>query len=360
MAEQNEPDHGRGQGSIEPLSPLVKAYIDKQVENAIKQHDESQTKGKKWRNSWRSAGPITKVSFVMTAAIAVATIAYTLIAWGQYCAMQRIATDNSKQAQELINAATQMKNAGWTFSGAAMGINNANWNAASKLQDQATQVARSADAAKDAAIIAQKELTLSERPWIEVNNLKIIDPLTIDNTGKISTSVDIEAKNIGKTPALDTSLRVAFGTGTEKDIEVVKRLCSGPDVTKPFEVKQTIFPDQPISKGLYYGVNKNIGEDWFPAPSLGPHTYRIPRSIVGCICYRSIFTKNLYTTGFTYYLFPGYPIDDIPAVRFNPDTGRATTFPPRSNRFDGVNQMQIPPQLIKVFPAPYSQSLPMN
>lgn len=162
MTEQNDTDQGGDQAFIEQLSPLVKAYIDKHVENAIKQHEESQTNGNKWRNSWRSASPITKGSFIMTAAIAGATIAYALIAWGQLHAMRTIAGDNSKQTQELIGAATQMKNAGWVFSGAAQGINNAGWNAVGKLNAQAESTSKVAHAAASqskntAALVAAQQ-----------------------------------------------------------------------------------------------------------------------------------------------------------------------------------------------------------
>jgi hypothetical protein len=201
MTQQENPDQGEGQASIEPLSPLVKAYIDKQVGNAIKQYDATQTKGKKWRNSWRSESPVTKGSFIMTAAIAVATIAYALIAWGQYCAMQKIATDNSKQAQELINAATQIKNAGWTFSGAAIGINNVGWNGVGKLQDQVNQLRVSMQQ-------SQAFFNLQNRPW-----LFFIPGAVQPDLASKEVLLTSRVQNFGMTPVPSAWTRVHYEIG---------------------------------------------------------------------------------------------------------------------------------------------------
>jgi hypothetical protein len=212
MVEQGHPDHGGGQADKDPLSPLVKAYIDKQVENATKQHDESQAKGKKWRNSWRSASPVTKGSFIMTTAIAVATIAYALIAWGQYRAMKKIATDNSQQTQELINAANQMKNASWTFSGAAQGINIAVWNAVTQLGIQADASKTQAEASKTLAGVtakqwtANRELIESQRASISVSFGKVLNPITFHD-GSPSIVFSILVQNAGAIKATHIIIR---------------------------------------------------------------------------------------------------------------------------------------------------------
>lgn len=245
MPEQEEPNQGKGQASIEPQSPLVKAYIDKQIENAIKQHDESQAKGKRWRNSWRSASPITKGSFIMTTAIAGATIAYALIAWGQYCAMQRIASDNSNQTRELIDAANQMKNAAWNFKGSAQGIDGNIGNAVGKLQTQTEQTgklvdesrrqeanterqfqitsgtsqqqfestlgqmeasnqetARLVNTAEQQANIAADTLKKSQRPWVNAESF-MLDTHTYPPQGRFYIQGELTVKNTGPSIATE-------------------------------------------------------------------------------------------------------------------------------------------------------------
>src|SRR5450631_908666 len=142
MTEQIQSAQSGDQPDPQSPSSLLKAYVDQQVEHAVSHHYESEHKGKKWRNSWRAASPITKGSFIMTAGIAAATIAYAVIAGWTLHVMRGIAADNSQQAQQLIDAANQIKRAGWTFSGAAMGTNNAVWGAVGKLGEQSKSTQR--------------------------------------------------------------------------------------------------------------------------------------------------------------------------------------------------------------------------
>jgi len=151
MSEQDHPDEGEDQPETETPSLLVKAYIDQQIKNAIKQQEEAQHHKKKWRNSWRSASPITKASVILTAAVAASTIAYAYIAWRQLGAMRKISEDNAAQTEKLIEAANEMKSAAWTFSGAAIGINNANWNAVNQLNAQEKSLEASRHSSEEAA-----------------------------------------------------------------------------------------------------------------------------------------------------------------------------------------------------------------
>ena len=69
------------------IPPLIKAYVDQEVGKAKEAEGRAQTK--RWKNSWRSASPITKGSFMLTAAVALATIAYAIIAGFQLSAMKK-------------------------------------------------------------------------------------------------------------------------------------------------------------------------------------------------------------------------------------------------------------------------------
>lgn len=159
--------NGANQDRADPESiPVLKAYIEQQVQIALKQYEDSQPKRKKWRNSWRSASPITKGGLILTSFVALATIANAIVAWRTLDAMKSISADNTQQTQKLLDSANQIKNAGWVFSGAAIGINNANWGAVGKLQAQVDQVRRSADASREALHISQRAYIADEGPII--------------------------------------------------------------------------------------------------------------------------------------------------------------------------------------------------
>lgn len=204
MPDQEYSDGGEDRTHSDPLSPPVKAYIDNQVETAVKRHDESQSRGKKWRNSWRSASPITKGSFIMTAAIAVATIAYAIIAGCQLHTMRQIADDSSRQTQSLIGAATQIQNAGWTFSGAAQGINNAGWSAVGKLQEQANNFKESAEATQNSLIVSEHAYLIPIGANID-NSLRAL-MLSVINIGHLPSTA-------GKMTLFEMTVR----RGTETD-----------------------------------------------------------------------------------------------------------------------------------------------
>jgi hypothetical protein len=116
--------------------------------------------------------------------------------------MKVISSDNTQQTQKLIDAATQIKNAGWTFSGAAQGINNAGWNAVGKLKLQADQTSRSATAAEDAVKATQTQMRLDQRAWIAAAEPVFV----INETSPISATVSI--RNVGKTPGAQVSSKL--------------------------------------------------------------------------------------------------------------------------------------------------------
>jgi hypothetical protein len=78
MPDQRDDDNCGEAAGGELLPPLLKTYIDQQIQK-FSESDERSRK-KKWKNSWRSASPITKGTFILAAAVAVATVAYSFIA----------------------------------------------------------------------------------------------------------------------------------------------------------------------------------------------------------------------------------------------------------------------------------------
>jgi hypothetical protein len=190
MAEQNDSE-ARGYGSDDnPLSGLVKTYIDEQVKNAVKQHAEPSPKRKKWRNSWRAASPLTKASMMLAAGVAVATIGYTIAAWRTLKVMKEISKDSSAQTAQLIDAANQIKSAAWQFKGSTQGIDGNLGNAVVTLQTQADNSKKSLQASID-------NFHLDQRAWVGIN--EIATPPQI-HPG-LNLAPTIFASNTGKTPA---------------------------------------------------------------------------------------------------------------------------------------------------------------
>jgi hypothetical protein len=97
MPKQNEFSDG---STDEPIPPLLKAYIDRQVQESYKQNPDTR---KRFKNSWKSASPITKGSFIMTLFIAAATIAYAAIAWRQLAKM----SETNRITQAALDRANQ-------------------------------------------------------------------------------------------------------------------------------------------------------------------------------------------------------------------------------------------------------------
>jgi hypothetical protein len=120
--------------------------------------------------------------------------------------MRQISSDGAAQTQKLIDAASQMKDAGWDFKGSAQGIDGNLGNAVGKLQGQVDQTSRAADAAKSAAKTAQSAVELSNRPWLKIDH-QILSPLTfnIQRSGGLFALMTIQnhIENVGPGVALD-------------------------------------------------------------------------------------------------------------------------------------------------------------
>lgn len=144
----------------------------------------------------------------MSGFAALATVVLAFMGWRQLDAMETIASSNTQQTQQLIDAANQIKTAGWTFSGAAIGTNDAVWGAVGKLHDQADQVKRSANSSADAVKVAIQSLHISERAYIVPKGISIgselcplVDTPHGNNAFVYCTKRPIT--NAGKTPALE-------------------------------------------------------------------------------------------------------------------------------------------------------------
>jgi hypothetical protein len=86
MPEQNDDNASGNSHQEETFSPLIKAYIDQEIQKAHEADERSRKK--KWKNSWRSASPITKGTFIIASAVALATVGYCIIAGLQLTEMK--------------------------------------------------------------------------------------------------------------------------------------------------------------------------------------------------------------------------------------------------------------------------------
>lgn len=162
-----------------------------------------------WQRFKRSSAHI-QASVVMSAFVAVATVAYSIIAAVQLGVMRQASDDSAAQASKLIDAADQIKSAAWDFKGSAQGIDGNLGLAVGKLQGQIDQVKRSADAAKDAVNATLDEMRLEQRPWVGIQQFSCEKcdrrRFAQSNNGPFLGSLKIYnlqgfVVNTGKTPA---------------------------------------------------------------------------------------------------------------------------------------------------------------
>jgi hypothetical protein len=171
-----------GETSVgEPLSLLIKEYIDQQIQNS-KETDEP-SKKKKWKNSWRSASPITKATFILASAVSIATVAYSIIAAFQLSEMKR----TNSLTQQALNGSEDTLN-----------------KTLAKLQGQIDETHSLAGHAGDQATTAhstlsviQNQFRLDQRPYV------LLAPTSrsgFDPSGHFFT--DFFPVNYGKTPSI--------------------------------------------------------------------------------------------------------------------------------------------------------------
>jgi|CZKF01.1.fsa_nt_gi hypothetical protein len=299
MEEQNRPSEEDHQTNVETLSAFIKTYIDQQIQNAIKQHDESQPKIKKWRNSWRSASPITKAGVVLTFAVAIATIAYSLIAWRQLNAMQVISAGNAQQTQQLIEAANQIKVAAWEFKGSAQSINENVGNAVKTLQSQVEQMdasRRSAD--KNSAVSMQATIDNfhnEQRAWISAQ------PATGAPKENPPYKIQFPISNTGRTPAKNV---IVYFNGNW--------VIRGQELTYSF--KGVPVAMAPVAPGPTTTFSYNAPPDTHNDPSVVKNMLFY---VYGAITYDDVFKKGHWLT-YCFFVTEG---DTYAYCREHNDTG---------------------------------------
>lgn len=171
---------------------------------------------------------------------------------------------------------------------------------------------RAADAAKLAAETATKDLELSQRPWVSLDNFTIESPLKFDSSGSATIIFGFEVKNTGRSPAIrgfwQEDFFLQFG---ERPSPVKKRddacnfaVYGSTKVTDP-RIAETWFPGNGLPRRIGVAISAEdiakalqIPKQVFPAaPHAKEFDYIYPDLVV-CVAYRAAFTDTQYHTGY--------------------------------------------------------------
>lgn len=210
-------------------------------------------------------------------------------------------------------------------------------------QQQIASAQRQAKAAQDSANAIQRQTEIGARPWLELSEIALTGPMTINMNGEARTQVHAIATNIGKTPAREVSLWVELGEHATEHQEI-RRLCtmSLPTPTGAGKYGQILFPTKTLGKEENQTISiklkrftlverKQVGTGYQesirldkngPPPSQEQFIYSIPSSVVGCIQYKSFTSDIPYYTGFIYEIYP--PMKGIEMLGYNIHFDRKT------------------------------------
>jgi hypothetical protein len=173
---------------------------------------------------------------------------------------------------------------------------------------------------KRASETATKELELSQRPWVSLDNFTVESPLIFDSNGAHVT-IGFEIKNTGHSPGIRGFWQPDFFLQfTDNPSPVKKRedACKFTAIrsTKVTDsrIAETWFPGDPIPKSIVVGVESSdiakaleIPKQMFPkVEHMKEFDYMYPDFVV-CVAYRAAFTDAQYHTGYILQLLRTNP-----------------------------------------------------
>lgn len=174
----------------------------------------------------------------------------------------------------------------------------------------ANEISRNtADAAKSAATTAEKQLELSERPWIGLDNEIVLDsPVDVSGKTPLETQSTEVFKNFGRSPALNVVQFPGLVT-SERDLDrefprtcAAAREAAGEGPIKNNLARDAIFPGKEVHRKYIRGLPPN---PTFPIKGV---------YLFGCIAYTDEFAhwhQTRYCIGEP--VFPPYqPVKSIP------------------------------------------------
>ena len=188
---------------------------------------------------------------------------------------------------------------------------------------------------KNSAETAIKELELSQRPWVSLENFSVDGPLIFDSNG-VHINISYEIKNTGHSPAIrgfwqqdfflafaetpspikkrdDACKFAAYRSTKVTDARISETWFPGDSFPRPF---QEAITSGDIAKGL------ELPKQIFPnTPEIQEAGYLYPELVI-CVAYRAAFTDTQYHTGYILKLgrtnpkmpyIPPLKIGEIPA-----------------------------------------------
>jgi hypothetical protein len=183
------------------------------------------------------------------------------------------------------------------------------------LQKTVADTKKSADAAKDQAIISQKAFSAENRPWVK-EKVTVDGPLEYNNKyiKGMSVIVQFNLTNVGKSPALNAVVhaeiiaRVNDGSADDRHgrnpITRQREICDLARQRSGYPTEVIIFPEDTISVRPVANVlvvdNQEL-EKVIQA-KITQESRTILFTIVGCVDYRSNFEDEHHQTRFMYDL----------------------------------------------------------
>jgi len=268
MPEKTDAENQSSDSSDSPVDPLVKAYIDAEIEKTY-EHEDTPRK-KKWKNSWRAASPITKGTFLITCAIGAATICYAFIAAFQLCAMKG----------QLAQMKADSENSGKQFQAQLGHFDDGLGRTGLLAQHAGEQAAASqtlADTAPKSLQAAIDNFHRDQRAWVGAVN--VVGPVAKGQP----LDITIQIQNSGKTPAVDM---LPWQHG--ELLSAIPNVFQGcKENTQRAESRAIINPGQPFYMNLHPTHGKPLEID-------------IPENqdiyAYGCVVYKDVFRQLHWMT----------------------------------------------------------------
>jgi hypothetical protein len=164
---------------------------------------------------------------------------------------------------------------------------------------------------RNTADTARKELELSERPWVSLQDFSIESPLTFDSNGARVT-IGWVLKNTGRSPAIrgfwQSDFFLQFGevpSPVKKRDDACKVAAYRSTVVTDSRITETWFPGDETKRTLVVGFEPNdiakaleIPKQMFPNSEHMKEFDSIYPDFVVCVAYRAAFTDVQYRTGY--------------------------------------------------------------
>jgi hypothetical protein len=161
-----------------------------------------------------------------------------------------------------------------------------------------------ADATKQAADTTARQLELTERPWVSIQNARIVSPLIFHQDGA-HVAFQVVLRNTGPSPAIDVSISpILYMLPTkEKGPRPIDRLCNNQGSTaQNTGTGSMLFPNADTIQQFHVILG------WKQMKSSAKNGIIVITPVL-CVDYRPAFKQARYYTGIQYSFWPAIFID---------------------------------------------------